>query len=156
MAIPNKKKEEAVKSSKLKKEDYYKKEIDPAPYTPDKEESKLLNETYTRFDNLKRAKRDVAGLNMEDVWDEAEKQLNGENDVTVDDEDERSNLFVPITWSIVDSINAEWIRQHTSGRVAPSEDPEDEPKAALVDIIRQYIEKRTTLSWWIWKPIPIF
>jgi len=146
MAIPNKKKEEAVKSSELKKQDYYKKEIDPNPYTPSDDEKKMIQETYSRFDNLKRAKRDVAGLNMEDVWDEAEKQLNGENDVVVDDEDERSNLFVPITWSIVDSINAEWIRQHTSGRVAPSEDPEDEPKAALMDIIRQYIEKRNNLE----------
>lgn len=146
MAIPNKKKEEAVKSTQIRKEEYYKKEIDKNPYTPNDDEKKMIQDLYSRFDYLKRAKRDVGGINIEEVWDDAEMQLNGETGVVVDDEDERSNLFVPITWAIVDSINAEWMRQHTSGRVAPSEDPEDEPKAALVDLIRKYIENKNNVE----------
>lgn len=146
MAIPNKKAEKMVKDTELKKQDYYKSEIDKDSWQPSDEEKKLVQELYTRFDALKRAKRDVGGVDIESVWDEAEMQLNGESGVVVDDEDERSNLFVPITHAIVDSINAEWIRQHTSGRVVPSEDPEDEPKATLVDIIRQFIEEKNNLA----------
>jgi len=144
MAIANLKKESLVKETK--KDEYYKVEIDKNPYTPNEEEKKLVTELYNRFDYLKRAKGDVAGKNIETIWDDAEKQLNGETGVTVDDEDERSNLFVPITHAIVDSINAEWLRQHTSGRVVPSSDPQDGPKAELVDIIRQYIESKNNLE----------
>ncbi|MDD4184929.1 MAG: hypothetical protein PHI01_05910, partial [Candidatus Izemoplasmatales bacterium] len=148
MAIANKKKEILARETRIdkKNEDYYKKEIDEDSYSPDEKEKKILQDFYNRFEYLKRAKRDIGGVDIEEAWDDAEKQLNGETGVTVDDEDERSNLFVPITWSIVDSINAEWVRQHTSGRVVPSEDPEDEPKAAIVDIIRKYIEKKNNIE----------
>lgn len=123
-------------------EKFYKQEIDEKRYTPDEDEQRLVNETYARFTRLKEAKTKV---NIENKWKEAEANLLSETPEQ-DEDDNRSNLFIPITHATVDSILSEWIRQPTTGTVAPSEDPEDAPRAELVDLIRQFIERKNRVA----------
>lgn len=127
-----------------KLDSFYLDEISDERYLPTDQDKKWLQDLYQRFTDMKTARKDVGGQDMEVIWDNNEKALMSYVEPLPDD-DERSNLFIPITHSIVDSILSEWIRQHTSGTVAPSSDPMDAPKAEIVEICRKYIEKKNRI-----------
>lgn len=114
--------------------------LNPTPY-----QEKLSIELYERFDKLKAARQNVGKIgNIEDVWNRAEEYVTSyveEGDEDSVEDDERTNLFIPLTHATVDSILSEWIRQHTTGRVVATDDEEDEPKARLIDMIVRYIER---------------
>ncbi len=120
---------------------YLKMEISKDHVMQDEEKRKLANQAYERFTRLKEARTKINGDSIEAIWREAEKNLEGQTEVQ-DEDDERSNFHVPVSHGIVDSILSEWIRQHSTGKVSAAENKEHQPRAAIMELIRQSVERK--------------
>ena len=125
---------------------FYKTQISNEVELPSLDEKLFAKETYERYYWLRKARKNILDKDIEEIWDNAERNVTGYVESLPDDED-RSNLFIPITHSTVDSILAEWYGQRTTGRITPAddEDPAADAKAQLVDFCRKHIEKRNNI-----------
>jgi len=109
------------------------------------EEKQAAKELYDRYYWLRKARKNVLNKNMETVWDMAEKNITNYVQQSSTDED-RSNLFIPITHTVIDSIMAEWMGSHTTGKVKPKNNEDAIPKAVIMDLIRESVEKKNQVD----------
>jgi hypothetical protein len=106
-------------------------------YNPQDKELETLQHVYTRYYQMKDYRQGVKGpMNYDDAWDKWEKQWESYRPPK-DEDDWTSNIYVPMTSSIVEAMLAEVIELNLRPFVV-ERGSEDAPKAHVINAIIDY------------------
>ena len=100
-------------------------------YNPGEEESKVLKHTYQRKENMSDARS-----NFDTDWDKWQEQWEATR-APKDKNDWKSNIYVPLTTSIIEAQLSEMVNQDMMPWVLPR-GSEDESKATVMNAILNY------------------
>jgi hypothetical protein len=92
-------------------------------YRPTEEEVSWINHVYNRKKNMEQGRTSGSGTvdDWEKYWDDSDKAYDAEPPRTPDTDDWRSNLHIPVEWSIVETMKQEMMEQVTTFKVEPTE-----------------------------------
>lgn len=109
-------------------------------YTPSEKELQDLRCVYERYQDMKYSRENYAYGNLEGLWDSQEKRWEAyRKDEAM--EDWQSDIFIPITTSIIESQLAEVIEQSPMPEITPV-GPDDIITAATLDLIYKHTWKK--------------
>jgi hypothetical protein len=100
------------------------------PYSPNDEEKKVLDKIFQRKKDMQIG-RTQGETNWEEYWDDSDKAYNAKTE-TLDSDDWRSNLHIPIEFSIVETVKQESMEQTIRWEVEPG-DPSDIKKVPFMN-----------------------